>query len=540
MYDEGGSHQLSRRNLLHGAGLLGLGLLAGPSLTACAGEPSATRAGAPAVTGPPRRGGEFVYAWPYQPGNVLSPGMPPGYTGGDLWVQLQMFDQLTVLNPGRRDVEPGLASEWEVVDNGSRWIFTLRDAEFSNGMPVTAEDVKFSLERFADPQRNLYAFWGQIIQSVQIKGPRVVEVRLKQPRGGLADLLSIAPASILPAKVVKELGEKGFEAKPVGSGAFRFDSRERGRTLRLVRNDNYWRSGQPYLDSVRFEFVADAGARILRVTEGDAHAAGAVPFSQLARLEKSSGAHVQVDEIASIAMVQLSPRLKPLADPKVRRALNLAIPREAMKSSVFNGKVEIANSHLQKLRFWDQSVAPYPLDPDQAKRLMAESTAASGFEMELTYVGSDSEARTIATVLADAWAPLGVRVRQAQVDVGTLNQRRSAGTYDGMIAFDMLSDTPSEDQFAEGFYAPPQPPGGAIVYDSKEARTLVDKGLRAVGDDARRTAWTELQRYGMGVDGPNIPLFFLNERTLVRDNVGQFKPTVLATMRFEQVWLAGS
>ncbi len=538
MSRRGRPYTTSRRDFLQGVGLIGLGMMAGPAMIACGNQGAESATSDSEVTGPPRRGGEFVYAWSFQPGNILSPGMPPGYTAGDLSVHLQIFDQLTVLNPGRRDVEPSLATGWDVADSGARWTFTLRDAEFSNGMPVTADDVKFSLERFADPSRNLYSYWGEVIESVKVRGPRVVEVKLKHPRGGFADLLSIPPASILPAGVVKQLGEKGFEAKPVGSGAFRFESRERGRTLRLVRNDNYWRSGQPHLDSLRFDYVADAGARILRVSEGDAHAASAVPFSQLSRLEETAGVHVQVDEIASLAMVQLAPRLKPLTDPNVRRALNLTVPREAMRSSIFNGKVEVANSHLQKLRFWDEAVEPYPLDVEAAKQLLAKSSAPTGFEMELLYAGSDGEARAIATVLQEAWAQIGVRVRQAQVDVGAMNERRSAQDYDGLIAFDLLSDTPSEDQFAEGFYAQPRSAERPIVYENPLARALVDKGLRAVGDDQRRQAWAQLQEYGMTTDGPSIPLFFLNERSLVRDGVAQFRPTILSTIRFEQVWLA--
>lgn len=533
--EPGSGSGTTRRQLLRGAGAFGIAAVAGGMLVACDDQPSEKSS---QNAGPAQRGGDFVYAWPYQPGNVLSPGMPPGYTAGELYVQLQMFDRLTEVMPGSRVVKPGLATSWDVADSGKRWTFELRDAEFSNGMPVTAEDVKFSLERFADPNRNLYASLGQIIDRVRVRDLKTVEVTLKEPRGGFADVLSIVPASILPAQLVKKLGEKGFDQAPIGSGPYKYESRDKGRSLQLSRNDSYWRSGQPYLDSVRFDYVADPSARLLRVTNGDAHAATGVPFSQMRRLESANGVRVQVDEVASLAMVQLSERNKALTDPKVRRALNLAAPRDAMRASIFQGKVEVANSHVQKLRFWDSEVDPYPLDIDEAKRLLASSSVPDGFEMEILYVGNDAESGDVATVLQEAWAPLGIRVKQTQVDVGTMNERRADGDFDGLIAFDLLSDLPSEDQFGEFFYTPQPVPGAwGLAYKDPKAAALCRQALTASKDADRERLWSELQTYGMTVDGPSVPLFFLNQRSVVRDEVQGFRPTLVDTIRFEQVFL---
>src|SRR5580704_13866848 len=116
----------------------------------CGGSSSPTTSSSSTSSEAPHRGGNLVFARAYEP-ITFDPLKTQG-DNGSLWDMMQIYDQLVEYRPGTFNVQPGLASSWSISPNGLVYTFKLRKATFSNGQPVTAQDIKFSIDRFASPK----------------------------------------------------------------------------------------------------------------------------------------------------------------------------------------------------------------------------------------------------------------------------------------------------------------------------------------------------------------------------------------------------
>jgi len=199
---------------------------------------------------------------------------------GTIWTIMMIYDQLVEYQAGSLTPQPGLAQSWEFKDGGKTVVFHLRSAKFSDGSPVTAADVKFSLDRFKDPKvNNLLPFLATSIASISAPSPSTIVMKLKRPDGALLSNLSVFPASITPKAIVTKLGDKAFAQKPVGSGPFVFEQWVRGQYLKMSRNPHYWKPGKPYLDGVEFDYITNDNTRILKLQSGEVDVAESIPFS---------------------------------------------------------------------------------------------------------------------------------------------------------------------------------------------------------------------------------------------------------------------
>ncbi len=216
--------------------------------------------------GPPKSGGVLKFARNFET-QSLDPMGPA--ENGSIFVRVQIFNTLVEADPETTpEVGPGLAESWESSEDGLRWTFNLRDAKFSNGDPVTAEDVKFSLDRFIDPKVNVnIPTLAYGIKSIEIVDDSTIAVNLNHRVGALLENLSVFPASIVSKKLVEADGEKHWKS-PVGTGPFKLKQWVPGSYIELERNENYWEEGKPYLDGVRFDFIPDDNARVLRMEDG--------------------------------------------------------------------------------------------------------------------------------------------------------------------------------------------------------------------------------------------------------------------------------
>ena len=161
-------------------------------------------------------------------------------------------------------------------------------------------------------------------------------MKLKRPDGAILSNLSVFPASITPKAVVTKMGDKAFALNPVGSGPFVVTDWKRGQYLKMSRNPHYWRSGQPYLDGVEFDYITNDNTRILSLQSGQVDVAESIPFSQVDSLNKGS-TRVEIAPLASIDAIWLNNTHKPFDDKLVRQALNYATDKDAINRVVYFG-----------------------------------------------------------------------------------------------------------------------------------------------------------------------------------------------------------
>src|ERR1700733_11429299 len=280
---------MSRYRVWSGAVLalvVGAALIAGcggsKSSSSGSGSSNTSATNSSASSGTPHRGGNLIFARAYEP-ITFNPLKTEG-DNGSLWDMIQIYDQLVEFQPGSLDVQPGIAQSWTISPDGLTYTFHLRSAKFSNGAPATAQDVKFSIDRFASPTVDAaYAgFLAAAFKSSQIVNANTFVIHLTRPDAGFLEALAIPVASITPQAVVQKEGENGFGIHPIGSGPFELAQWVRGQYVKLVRNPYYWRTGLPYLNTVTINYVPNDNTRVLQVRSGQADVAESIPYTQVA------------------------------------------------------------------------------------------------------------------------------------------------------------------------------------------------------------------------------------------------------------------
>lgn len=487
------------------------------------------------LTGP-QSGGVLTFARNYEPPSLSVAG-DLGDNGTIFTVNL-IFDRLVEVGPTGYDPVPGLAESWSVSDDALSYTFVLRDAKFSNGDAVSAEDVKFSLERFIDPNINTnYASLGNTIKTITIIDPKTVKIDLKRVDGAFLTNLSVFAASIVPMKIVQQLGDKEFAMHPIGTGPFMFDSWTQGQEMKLVRNPNYWEPGKPYLDGVTFKFVTDDNARILGVQSGDFDVAENVPFSQVGLFQGSADMRLQSETLMGLDNIALNNEKAPLDEKAVRQALSYATPKEAILKTVYLGFGSVANSQLPQNKYWDPSIPATPYDLDKARSLLASSSVPNGFDLELTVKAGDTVTQQVAAIVQSEWKKIGVNAKINQVDAATWSDMFTGMTYQ-VILPNVISDVAVDDELADLLLDYDAGIKSWFTgYKSEEAKQLIQEANSTIDDATRQQKFSELQRLGLD-DAPKIPTIFVTTRTGLRNTVHDFVTLPTGEYLLQDVWLS--
>jgi peptide/nickel transport system substrate-binding protein len=515
-------HRLDRRELLRVAAGLGLSL---PAIDLLARTSSARAALlAPSAS---LAGGTLRFARNFEPLS-LDPFGPAD--NGSIFARVQIFDTLVEARPNTKAaVSPALARSWRQSNGGKTWTFDLRPGvRFSNGDLLTAEDVVFSLRRFMDPKLNVnipsLAFG---FKSVRATGPRTIRIDLGSPVGALLTNISVFPASIISKKLFLKQGKKYFE-NPVATGPFVVDKWVRGSYLTMKRNPHYWDKGKPHLDAVRFDYIPDDNARMLKIRSGETDIAEGVPFKQITSLRGQSGFRVAVEPIVRYEGVFLNHRVAPLRDIRVRQALNYATDKVAINKAVYGGVGTVANDMIPRTTFHasTKQVPAYDYDLDRAKSLM-EKAAPGGFSATFLYPAGSTVHQDLATILQAEWAQIGVKLSLQGVESGALFNRYLAKNWEIAVPLPQFtSDVNVPDEVATLFYDPS--PGNAIsgfVTGWKippKLWALTQQAARSTSDAQRERLWHSVQRIAMQ-QAPWVTLFFLPAVTAVSNDVVGFK-----------------
>jgi len=293
-----------------------------------------------------------------------------------------MHDALVKPMPGH-PMAPSLAESWSVSKDGLAYEFVLRKGvKFHNGDPVTAEDVKFSLERY---KGGAAATFKARVAGVDVVEPQRVRIRFKQPWPDFMTFYG-SPATgagwIVPKKYVERVGDDGFKRHPVGAGPYRFVSFQPGVELVLEANESYWRK-TPSVKRLIFRSVPDDTTRLAMLKRGEADIAYSIrgPLGEEVRRTPGLTLKAAIPTFTEwlVFVEQWDPK-SPWADRRVRLAANLAIDRKTLNDSEYLGFARVSSSIIPREFQFYWPAPPYPHDPARARRLLAEAGYPNGFD----------------------------------------------------------------------------------------------------------------------------------------------------------------
>ncbi len=365
------------------------------------------------------------------------------------WSSLCNFYDALVVFDREMKVQPALATSWEQLDPTSTRFRLRRGVRFHDGSALTAADVAASFERArTHPRSRIRHHLAGIVAVRAMDDDIVIETAGPAP----ALLNRLAFVFIVP----RALASRDEITEPVGTGPYRLVERRPDGSLNAERFAG-WHGRSP-VRSVRFAFVEDDSERTAAFLRGEIDVASAFPEQEARTVGDRPGLRTVAHPQLQVRWLQLIPEAAPpraraaLSDPRVRRAMLLAIDRQRLANSVFSGFATVASQYVHPVSFgYDASLQPAPYDPEEARRLMAEASFADGFEVELAHgIGAPG---FVETIVADL-GRIGVRVvprpmsfpevmRRAQAHELPLSSfGRSCTTADASEVFDAVLHTP--------------------------------------------------------------------------------------------------
>lgn len=375
--------------------------------------------------------------------------LPWAESGREGWsVVGAVYESLLTTDRETGGVLPMVAERWQVEEGGKRWRFFLRRGiQFHGGHgELTADDVKFSMEMYVDKKArgSAAAVYRRLMERVEVVNPYQVVFHLKEPNVTLDTQLTLGWFGIASKRYVETVGERKAAARPVGTGPFTLVDHQRAHSATLEALDQHWRLASGF-KTIHLRQVPDEAARLAMLRAGEIDVT-AVSFKfkreveaarlQLLRIKGAALYHVYLGGQVLPTRKTFDPQVPWAGNPKdpaslaralkVRQALNLAVDKQAIINSVFEGEgVPSAVPYLPPgSEFVPKALAPYAYDPAQAKRLLAEAGYAQGFtrEVEMLLMPWPGRAEMVdaAEAVAGFWERhLGLKVKRTPIDFAT-------------------------------------------------------------------------------------------------------------------------
>jgi peptide/nickel transport system substrate-binding protein len=439
----------------------------------------------------------------------------------DFWVFSNVYDVLIRVDKSGKLLEPGLAERWSVSPDGTTYTFKLRDAKFSDGSPITAEDAAYSLLRIRDDKGSLWSDSYQVIDTAtQGEDARTLVVKLKTLSAPFLASLAMPGASILSKKGLESMGADAYAENPIASGAFKLKQWRRGDRVILEKNPNFWEANRVKLDGVEWISVPDDNTRMLSVQAGQLDAALFVPFSRVAELKKDPELVVTQDTSTREDHLLINHEHGALAKKEVREALDMAIDKQAIVDTVTFGLGEIANSYIPKgALYHDDKALQRPYDPEKAKQMLADAGAA-GLTLNYVVDAGNEVDEQIAVLLQQQLAKAGVRANLQKVDASQSWDMLVAGNYDLSVMY-WTNDVIDPDQKTTFVLGHDSNMNYMTRYHNERVKKLVADARLEMDPAKREAMYMEIQKMAKA-DVHWIDLYYSPFVNVTRRNIENF------------------
>ncbi|WP_445681378.1 ABC transporter substrate-binding protein [Radicibacter daui] len=473
----------------------------------------------------------------------------------DIWILSNLYDTLLQPTDDGKGIQPGLATEWKMSDDGLTLTLTLRDGiEFSDGSPITAEDVAWSLKRAANPDNGVWNFLLTSIKDVKPEGDKTVVISLAHTDPAILSALTVFNSAILPEKAFEaSKGEtdkdkaQAFAEHPITSGPFMLASWERGSSMKLVANPHYWDKGEdgkplPYLDGIDFEVLPDDATRILRLQSGEIQGAEFIPYARVDELKNADGIKMELFPSTRVQYVtvnvrsELDGKKNPLASGEVRQALNYATNKQAIIQIVTHGVGTPMTSFMSTATPLHAGDKPlYPYDLAKAKELIKKAGYADGFSTSVLVLAGNQDQIGIGTALQQMWGQIGVKLELQQVDNATLTDQYRKGTFAMRMA--AWTDDIADPNEITSYFAY-SPTIGALHsgWKNDEVDKLFEASQQELDPAKRADEYKKIQEV-FNTTGPIVPLYETPYPVALSKKVHGFLQIPLGNNIFSKTWL---
>ncbi|MFO1292507.1 MAG: ABC transporter substrate-binding protein [Rubrivivax sp.] len=363
----------------------------------------------------------------------FDPGETPG-TGASLLLQYAMHD--AVMRPvAGKTSDLSLAESLNASRDGLVYEFKLRpNLKFQNGDPLTAEDAKFSFERYKGANAKALK---EHVAAVETPDARTLRFRLKKP---WPDFLAFygtaasAAAWVLPKKYLESVGDEGFKKAPVGAGPYRLASFKPGTEFVYEASEHYWRK-TPNVKTLVFKVIPDATTRMAAMKRGEIDIAYGIQGELVAEARRTPGLTVKTARIPVtnfIVFASMYDKSSPWSDPRVRLAANLAVDRKAINEAVYIGLGKESSSIIPHAMdgYWAPPGGGYAYDPERAKKLLAEAGQARGFDGGMLWCDATE---AMAEPVQAALAEVGIKVQLRVVERAALLKQIADKKLTGLV-----------------------------------------------------------------------------------------------------------
>ena len=469
------------------------------------------------------QGGKLVFAR-YADSLLLDPVYNDANV--DIWVLTNLYDTLFLPTDDGKDVQPGLATAWQAADDGLTYTITLRQGvKFADGTPLTADDVKWSLDRAANPKNGIWNFLLASVDSIAVSAPDTITIKLKQPDPVLIKALATFNTAILPQKAYEaspgatdEEKAKAFAEHPIGTGPFKFVSWERNVSMKLTRNENYWRKDAegkqlPYLDAIEFVTIPDDATRILKLQAGEVDGSEFIPYARVAELKADPNLDMQLLPSTKVNFLTLNvrPTLKdgsknPMADARVRQAMNYAIDKNALiKLVTFDVAKPMISFMSSSTPYVSGNGPAFPYDQAKAKALLADAGYADGLDITSLALAGSADDTAILSTVQQMWSQVGIRLKIEQVDNATRTARYRGGDFQMRVSL-WTDDIADPNEIVSYFADFKNIESMHTGWQDKKVSDLFDASLKEMDAGKRAAQYKEIQDIYMAAP-PIIPLY---------------------------------
>lgn len=410
-----------------------------------------------------------------------------------------------------------LAEEFENIDE-LNWKFTLREGvTFHNGVPLTSEAVKYTLETILEPEFNSpLSQWISDIEEITTDGDLIVNIKTKTPTRGL--LSGLAQVPIIEPGAAEELGEE-FNIKPVGTGPYQIVEYKANSSVDLERFENYW--GEPGVsERIKFLIMPENAVRLAALQSGDVHIAENISADKVDEVENDPNLDLYVTETLRVNILVANFDNPWMAKKEFREALSLAIDRELIVNNILGGNTVPAStvSPPGTIGFND-SLPVYEYDLEKAKKLL-EEIDYDGSPIKMGGPsGRYAMDRQVNEAVAGMFEDAGINVDLEVLEFSSYVPKMDEKHYD--IHYIGVADlTINPHMHWGGYYHSENSEGG---YANPKVDVLMDEAIQTIDDDDASDIFQEIQEI-LYEDLPTFPLYYEPHMVGVRKGVKDFSP----------------